>query len=217
MMFARGKRLAAKPAAALAILLAIAFATAGCTLEGMLGTSGPPPSLYVLTPKSTFDPDLPFVEAQLVVEVPIASEGLNTHRIALRDGPLTLDFFASARWTERAPQMVQTLLVESFENTGKIVSVARQGVDLRADYVLKTELREFQAEYEGVDGHDPDIWVRLNAKIVRMPARVIVASQTFESRFPAAGQSMTDVVHAFDEALNKVLKKTVTWTMNQID
>jgi cholesterol transport system auxiliary component len=42
---------------------------------------------------------------------------------------------------------VQTLLVESFENTKKIVSVARQGVDLGADNVLKTELREFQAEY----------------------------------------------------------------------
>ena len=39
--------------------------------------------------------------------------------------------------------MVQTLLVESFENTGKIVAVARKATDIRADYVLKTDLREF--------------------------------------------------------------------------
>ncbi|MDP7343523.1 MAG: ABC-type transport auxiliary lipoprotein family protein [Alphaproteobacteria bacterium] len=200
---------------ALAVLLVAAFALAGCTLEGMLSSGAPAPSLYVLTPKSTFSGDLPNVDAQLVVEVPIASEGLNTHRIALRDSPLTLDFFANARWTERAPQMVQTLLVESFENTGKIVSVARQGVDLRADYALKTELREFQAEYSSRD-EAPQVWVRLNAKLVRMPARIIVASQTFEARHAAAGSTMKDVVFAFDDSLNKVLKKSVVWTMNRL-
>lgn len=201
--------------AAAAFLLAFAFAAGGCSLDSLLKSSGPAPSLYMLTPKSTFSEGLPYVEAQLVVEMPIASEGLNTHRIALRDSPLTLDFFANARWTERAPQMVQTLLVESFENTGKIVSVARQGVDLRADYVLKTELREFQAEYSSGDAV-PHIWVRMNAKLVRMPARAIIASETFEARYAAAGLKMKDVVFAFDETLNKVLKKSVIWTMSQI-
>ena len=202
-------------AAAAAFLVAFAFAAGGCTLDSLLKSSGPPPSLYVLSPKSAFSEGLPYVEAQLVVEVPIASEGLNTHRIALRDSPLTLDYFANARWTKRAPQMVQTLLVESFENTGKIVSVARQGVDLRADYVLKTELREFQAEYSSRDAV-PHVWVKLNAKLVRMPARTIIASETFEARYAAAGSTMKDVVFAFDETLNKVLKKSVIWTMSQI-
>ena len=93
--------------------------------------------------------------------------------------------------------------------------MARKGIDLRADYVLKTELREFQAEYEG-KGDTPDVWVRLNAKLVQMPARVIVASETFQYRLPAAGPTMTEIIFAFDEALNKVLKKTITWTMHQI-
>lgn len=110
---------------------------------------------------------------------------------------------------------MQTLLVESFENTKKIVSVARQGIDLRADYVLKTELREFQAEYR--NGTDtPEIWVSLNAKLVRMPARVIVASETFEARLTAGGPTMHDIIFAFDETLNKVLKKSVIWTMRQL-
>lgn len=140
---------------------------------------------------------------------------MNKHRIALSDSPLTLDFFANAWWTERTPQMVQTLLVESFENTKKIISVARQGVDLRADYVLKIELREFQAEYVQT-GELPHAWVKLNAKLVRMPARAIIASETFEARYAAGGSVMKDIVIAFDETLNKVLKKSVIWTMSQI-
>ena len=73
--------------------------------------------------------------------------------------------------------------------------------------MLKTELREFQAEYAGVDHADPQVWGRLNAKIVRMPERVIIASQTFESRYAAGGQKMGDIIFAFEDALNKVLKK----------
>lgn len=197
------------------LVLALVLGISGCSLSGMLAGDSPAPKLFVLTPKSTFSNDIPRVTAQLVVETPIASEGLNTHRIALRHSPLTLDYFAGARWTERAPLLVQTLLVESFENTKKIVSVARQGIDLRADYVLKTELREFQAEYGG-GGATPDVWVRLNAKLVRMPARIIVASETFEARLISGGATMTDIVYAFDETLNKVLKKSVTWTMRRL-
>lgn len=202
-------------AAAAALVLAVAFSAGGCSLDSLLTSSGPAPSLYVLSPKSTFAEDLQYVESQLVVELPIASEGLNTHRIALRESPLTLDYFANARWTERAPQMVQTLLVESFENTGKIISVARQGVDLRADYVLKTELREFQAEYSAKN-EAPHVWVKLNVKLVHMPARTIIASETFEARYAVGGPAMKDVVVAFDETLNKVLKKSVVWTMGRL-
>jgi cholesterol transport system auxiliary component len=44
----------------------------------------PPPSLYRLTPKSTFGEDLPTVNWQLVVEAPVANAGLNTTRVTLR-------------------------------------------------------------------------------------------------------------------------------------
>ena len=43
--------------------------------------------------------------------------------------------------------MIQRLLVKSFGNSGKIVSMGRQSVTLRADYSLLMDLREFQAEF----------------------------------------------------------------------
>ena len=100
----------------------------------MGGVAGAPSDLYTLTPKSTFNPDLPVVKWQLVVEEPIASGGLNIARIALRDDPTRLNYFKGVRWTERAPEMVQTLMVESFENTGKIISVGRHALGLRSDF-----------------------------------------------------------------------------------
>ena len=186
-----------------------AVLVAGCA--GMIPGRGTPPKLYSLSPKSTFSPDLPTVSWQLVVETPVGAETLNTPRIALSRDPLTLDYYGNVLWSERAPVLVQTLLVESFENTGKIVAVARKATDLRADYVLKTDLREFQAEYSG-DG-PPVAHVQINAKLVKMPERTIIAAFKSERSIEAAGTEMIDVVYAFDEALGKVLRSIVEWAL----
>ena len=60
--------------------------------------------------------------------------------------PTRFDYYALANWTDRAPLMVQGLVVESFENSGRIVAVGREAVGLKPDFVLKIEIREFQAE-----------------------------------------------------------------------
>ena len=108
--------------------------------------------------------------------------------------------------------MVQTLMVESFENSGRIVAVGRQTIGLRSDYNLKSELREFQAEYYN-DVSAPLIRVRLNAKLVRQPRRNIVASENFEATAQAAGADIDSIILAFDDALGKVIKRTVEWTL----
>ena len=189
----------------------LAVVLSGC--EGLVpALGGPPANLYTLTPKSTFTKELQRVRWQLVVDEPLASGGLNIDRIALRHSPTELKYFARARWTERAPRMVQTLMVESFENSGAIVAVGRKAIGLRSDYNLITELREFQAEYFESDGV-PTVRVRLNAKLVKQPRRAIVASRTFESTIKSEGKAMRYVIRAFDQALGKVLRHTVEWTI----
>ncbi len=191
-----------------ACLVLAGASLAACSLPG----GGEPAQLYVLTPKSTFDPALPQVDWQLVVERPVASAGLNTQRIALQRSAVTLDYFARSNWTDNAPQLVQTLLIESFENTGKIRAVGRESTQLRPDYVVQSELREFQAEYEAPT-RPPTVRVRLNAKLIRVPERAIVGSHTVERTVTAEKGDLESVVLAFDEALGKVMKQIVEWVL----
>ncbi|MBM3569325.1 MAG: hypothetical protein FJX46_11310 [Alphaproteobacteria bacterium] len=192
-----------------ALALAVFPALSACFPE-----IAPPSDLYVLTPKSTFRPDLPKVDWQMVVEEPVAAAGLNTPRIALARSPTELDFFQGARWVDRAPAMVQTLLVESFENSKRIVAVGRQSIGLRADYVLKVELREFQAEFFRPPTQAA-VHVRLNAKLIKQPERNILASESFESHQPLTSRDIRHVVDTFDEALGKVMRRIVEWTLVQ--
>lgn len=184
---------------------------AGCA---KLPIGQPPPQLYTLTPKSTFPTDLPQVAWQLAVERPNAPAGLSSARIAVARQPLTLDYYSAAAWVDDAPNMVQRLLIESFENSNRIVGVGREGVSFRSDYTLKVEIREFQAEY--FDGAQiPTVNVRINVKLVQMPQRIIVASQDFETKRQAPTNRMVDIVNAFDGALGSVFRKIVVWTLQQ--
>jgi len=190
-------------------LAAAALALGGCS--GIVpGLDAPPPRIYDLTPKSTYPEDLPTVDWQLIVETPTSAASLNTARIAVRQSMTTLDYFERAVWTDVAPAMVQTLLIESFENTGRIVAIGRESIGLRSDYVLKVELREFQAELgEGT----PEAHVRLIARLVEMPEREIVDWTSTDQRTPADSAGMDDIVAAFDRALGSALKDVVIWTL----
>lgn len=206
---ARGDGIPRRRLLGLAAAGPLAALAAACELT--VPGQGPPPNLYRLTPKSRFRENLPRVQWQLILEPPIADASLNTTRVALQRDPTKLEYYARSSWTDLAPQMVQTLMVESFENSGRIVSIGREAIGLRADFVLKSELREFQAEY--FEGGNPQVRVAINVKLVQMPRRIIVGSTNFEHVGIAEADNMTEIIAAFDEALGKVLRRLVEWTI----
>jgi cholesterol transport system auxiliary component len=191
-----------------------ALAVCGCILLGGCAAlelaTADPPRLYELTPKSTFGP-LPTVPGRLSVEVPTATAGLNSARIALRPTPTTLEYYAGASWIDVVPVMVQNLLLESLDNTGKIDVLGREVVGVRADLALLTHVREFQAEYDTAGA--PLVRVRLQARLIRLPRRTSVAATSEEFVVRASNTSLPAIVEAFDEASGKALKRIVEWTV----
>jgi cholesterol transport system auxiliary component len=187
---------------------AAAVLLTGCEL---IKAAEEPVDLYTVTPKSTFDPTLPDVYWQLAVDVPNAAANVNTGRIALAMSPTSSDYYSKTAWTDRAAVMVQTRIVDSFENSKKIVAVARDSIGLHANYVLQTDLRNFEAMY--FYGQPPIVKVRIVAKLVRLPDRQIVGAASFERCVRARADKVPKVVAAFDEALGSVMKQLVAWTL----
>jgi cholesterol transport system auxiliary component len=186
----------------------LVLALAGCS--GLLGASAP--QLYRVTSKSTYPANLPHHSLQLLVDVPLAPAGLDTSRIALTRSAVTIDYFADSEWTERAPLLVQTALVASFDNSKAINAIERDSVGLRADFILRTELRHFEAVYDSPNG-PPEIWVAIGARLVNPASRGIVAQTSFERRERASANDMQSIISAFDAALGGVMKDIVVWTV----
>jgi cholesterol transport system auxiliary component len=212
-MSSRAPRLDRRRAAAV-LAVGGAFALAGCQTALQLATRQPP-RLFQLTPKSTFPDDLPTVASRLQVEVPSATAGLNTARIALRPTATTLDYYAGANWIDVVPVMTQNLLIESFDNADRIDVLGREIVGVRADHALLTHIREFQAEY--LEDGPPTIRVRFQARLVQLPRRTSLASTSIQDVVPAQNSSMEAIVQAFDEAFGRVTRRLVEWTLRELE
>ena len=150
---------------------------------------------------------------ELSVAVPYAAAGLNIDRIGLMRSAETLDYYADSNWTDRLPIVLQTCLVEAFEQSGRIKAVSREASGMKADYALETEIRDFTAHYVTTDGTPADAVVHINAKLVALPDRNIVG--TFDSNQTAKGteNSVQATVAAFNVALTASLKEIVDWTL----
>jgi cholesterol transport system auxiliary component len=188
----------------------IILGLAGCA--GLLG--GPAPHLYRVTAKSTYPANLPRPHVQLLVDEPLAPAGLDTSRIALSRSAVSIDYFADAEWTDRVPLLAQTALVASFENSNAINAIDRESIGLRADFILKSEIRHFEAVYDSPD-RPPEAWVAINVRLVSPSGRDIVAQASFERRQSASANEIPQIILAFDEALGEVMKQIVVWTLTQ--
>lgn len=184
-------------------VLAGGAALAGCAVIPQVNNPVP---LYTLSAVAQFDRTLPKVDWQLIVGTPVASADLDTTRIALTRSPGVVEYYANGAWADNAPILLQGKLIESFEASKAILSVGRDAVGLRPDYVLQSDLRDFQAEY--TDGM-PVAHLRLAAKLVRMPDRRIVANILTEQRVPAEGNSLAQIVRAFDRAASQSFEDVV--------
>lgn len=190
----------------------------GCAAIGQLNTVAQATDLFTLTPKSTFSANLPTLSAQLVVETPTATAAISGDQIAVQPTPLQVQYLPGVRWVDRAPLIVQTLMIESFENTDRVPAVGASGVGLRADYYVVPELREFQARVPDAAGPEAplEVNVRLNVKVVEANDQRIIASRSFEELTFSATDAPEQVVAAFDEALGDVLRDSIEWSIRRI-
>lgn len=194
-----------------AVVVLVSAMVGGCTPEINLFGGGDPASLYNLTPAGGSNASQPGVDWALFIDIPSAESALDTDRIAMRPSPNELRYFADVRWVDRAPRMLRSLLVQSFENSGRIRSVTGEVTGLPYDYSLKVELRAFHAEIADPRAA-PRIKLRLNAKIIRRAPISLVATRNFELQETASGTDMAAIIDAYDGITRRMLRDVVSWT-----
>ncbi|HVO01513.1 MAG TPA: ABC-type transport auxiliary lipoprotein family protein [Candidatus Cybelea sp.] len=188
------------------LLLVATAGLAGCSI---IPNVNKPVTIYTLNPAAAPAPQLPKVTWQLVVAEPSAERDIDTTRIALTRTPNVIEYFADGNWSDTAPKLVQAKLIEAFEGTNAIVAVGPDAAGLKPDYILQSDLRDFQAEY-AAGGAGASAHVRLISKLVTMPDRRITRSVAAEASVAAQGKDLQAIVNAFQQALGQVLAKTVS-------
>ncbi|MEN6543415.1 ABC-type transport auxiliary lipoprotein family protein [Parvibaculum sp.] len=194
----------ARRSAALVLLLPLC----ACALANI--ASEPAPQLFTLSAGHPAPSTANAAgRARVVVDEFAAPAVVDSARIVQRSGANELKYYADARWADRAPRLIQNLMVETMENSGRFAAVATRSADLRGDYELAGDIRQFAVD--ATDASSPAVRIELYARLVLENERSIVAAKSFSASVPVKGGGISAIVAAYDAGLRQVLEGIAIW------
>ncbi len=147
----------------------------------------------------------------LVIDDPRATRAFDSVKIAVSTAPEKIEYYAGAEWADSAPRLFQTALVQSFEDSGRILSVGDRGAIPIGDFVLQTDIRSIQLEARGgALGASVSLYVRLSDG-----KGTVYAAKPVAANAPATGDDADSVIAAFDQAFNRALAEIIAWTFKE--
>jgi cholesterol transport system auxiliary component len=179
------------------LALSIALVLAGC--------GGTPPTTFDLTAPSGFG-RVGGSGATMVVARPTTVQALDSDRVIVKDSSGALSFLGGAQWADQIPALIQTRLIQTFENASRIGSVSAPGQGITPTVQLVTDIRSFN-----IDAASGSAVVEITAKIVGDASGKIQRARLFSARTPAVGVDGPGATQALDRALSQVLVEIVRW------
>jgi cholesterol transport system auxiliary component len=142
----------------------------------------------------------------IVVSEPVGIQPFEADRIIVREPGGALSFLGGGQWADRLPRLVQTRLIQSLENSGRLRSVSRPGDKIVADYQLISEIRAFD-----IAAGSGEAVVDLSAKLIAEGSGRVAAARVFQARVPVQKVDAGSAAVALDAALAQVLAEMVRW------
>lgn len=196
-----------RPATA-AVAASLLVVIAGCA-NALLGPEVEPPETYRLgAPAVTAAAArLPLA---LTVSRPRAAESLDTDRIAVVQPGLRFDHYYGIRWSEPAPQMLQSLMVSALQASGRFETVLSAPSRVPTDLLLDVELQRFEAHY-ATPGGAPVARVQMQLTLVDARRGLRLSSVAASGESPAVADRRGEVMAAFERATSDALGAAAAW------
>ena len=182
------------------------IALAGLPFTLLAACSSAPLATYDLTPAEGFAARAG--RGQLVVLLPDATLPADSDRIVVRTNPQSVTYLSGAQWDDKLPSLIQSRLIESFQNAHLLRAVGRPG--MLADFSLQTSIRRFE-----LDAARSEAIVEISAQIIG-PSGRIVGGRIFAAKVAVPPSDPAAVASALDAALAEVMREIVIWTAPKI-
>jgi cholesterol transport system auxiliary component len=142
----------------------------------------------------------------IAVSEPVGIQPFEADRIIVRQAGGSLSFLGGGQWADRLPRLIQTRIIQSLENAGRLRSVSRPGDKVVADYQLISEIRAFD-----IQTATGEAVVDLSLKLVADGTGRVAAARIFTARVPVTAVDAGSGARALDQALVTVLGEVVRW------
>ena len=147
------------------------------------------------------------VDWSIEVPRPITDQTRDSDRLIVRRSGGRLQFYPGVSWVDSLPDMVRTLLVQSFIDSTTVAGAARSGI--RARFALATELRRFELVD---DGNGRRVELVITARLIDREGGATAAVQTFRSTARPDSTALPGTIEAFEAALTEFAGGLIEWS-----
>jgi cholesterol transport system auxiliary component len=193
----------------MAVLAAVALVTSGCVT---LLPKAKPVDLYRFGQPASAQVKIVQTGTVGVVRATggFQREAAGDRLVAITSEKVAL--IAEARWVTPAVTLWDAAVLAAFDaDNGRVRLIAR-GEPGRAAYVLRLDVRNFEALYERGPKAAPTVLVRVRAALTSNTDRGLIDARIFEARITPSDNKLSEIVPAYDRAVAEVLKQVIGWT-----
>jgi len=147
------------------------------------------------------------VDWSIEVPRPITDQTRDSDRLIVRRSGGRLQFYPGVSWVDSLPDMVRTLLVQSFIDSTSVAGAARSGI--RARFALATELRRFELVD---DGNGRRVELVITSRLIDREGGSTAAVQTFRSVARLDSTTLPSMIDAFEVALTEFAGGLIEWS-----
>jgi cholesterol transport system auxiliary component len=119
-------------------------------------------------------------------------------------------YIKEARWVSPAEVLFDEAVARAFQGTGGRARLITRGEVVKADYVLKLDVRSFETRY-GYPEAVPEVVVETRALLTRSDDLSVVAERVFTASVPAGANRVGSIVAAYDQATGQVISELYAW------
>jgi len=119
-------------------------------------------------------------------------------------------YIKEARWVSPAEVLFDEAVARAFQGTGGSARLITRGEIVKADYVLKLDVRSFETRY-GYPDAVPEVVVETRALLTRSNDLGVVGERVFTARVPADSNRVGAIVAAYDQATGQVIPELYAW------
>jgi cholesterol transport system auxiliary component len=189
-----------------ALLLALGFALGASGCIRLLPKPPPPPMIYSLDAAPAGAPPA-FAPKNTVISVgvPDAPRSLSTADLAWRTNGV-LAYVEQASWQGRNLDLLQTLLVHTFDRSGKVRGAVRTG-----EGGSNAEIHWDLIAFEVVEGAGLEARIQTNVKLFESRTRRLIAQREFAESVPMSDRAASAAARALEQAARNMAAKIVDW------
>lgn len=124
-------------------------------------------------------------------------------------------YIKGARWVTSAVDLFDSALQQAFDADQGPARLVARGDIAKPDYVLKLDVRTFEARYKNGQSTAPTIVVVVHATLNSTSDQTIVDERNFNASIVASDNRVGAIVQAFDQAIAQILDSLVVWVNAQ--